>query len=282
MNDIDSLTSEDAFCLQKHLEDILTNPVRIKNYIELAASGARSEKFKDCREDSLIFLGQLKEARPIIFEKALEEIPTLFIEEIVKKDLSLPFETCYVQFTESTITGKQFVKDGIISFVDAVVVTEVSPNNFVTVTISHRYFPESRRFKLLISPLKGDVAGCMIDLLKVIFSTMTVENTVIEKKTIKVRIRSGKGLESHKIKDIVRVVKNRQTCKPLIGGTIDYSHRFEVMGHWRKCRLIGKNRAGEYNVKGHTWVVPHVKGPDKKDLITKIRMKKGDDGGQSN
>ena len=54
----------------------------------------------------------------------------------------------------------------------------------------------------------------------------------------------------------------------------DYSHRWEVRGHWRKLNegKLGKNRNGDYAVKGYTWVVAHEKGPEDKPLVKKTRV----------
>lgn len=73
---------------------------------------------------------------------------------------------------------------------------------------------------------------------------------------------------------IVRVAmkKNSSEVKPLFGDSIDWQHRWEVSGHWRKCKVIGKDRNGDYTVSGFTWVVPHVKGPESMPLIKKTRV----------
>lgn len=49
-----------------------------------------------------------------------------------------------------------------------------------------------------------------------------------------------------------------------------YSHRFDVRGHWRKVKTIGKDPEGTYCIPGHTWVSPFKKGQGnyiKKDRI---------------
>lgn len=64
---------------------------------------------------------------------------------------------------------------------------------------------------------------------------------------------------------------------------IDWSHRYEVRGHWMhfwadeaKSQLdagrLGKNRQGEYVEFGRTWRRPHEKGPEDKPLIKKVRL----------
>lgn len=55
-------------------------------------------------------------------------------------------------------------------------------------------------------------------------------------------------------------------------GSIEYSHAFTVRGHWRtleSTESIGKDRTGNRNVKGYTWVNEYVKGDG--ELVKKIR-----------
>lgn len=56
---------------------------------------------------------------------------------------------------------------------------------------------------------------------------------------------------------------------------VDWSHRWEVRGHWRKLEdgKLGKDRAGKYCIAGATWVSEHVKGPDDMPLVSKTRFK---------
>jgi len=60
------------------------------------------------------------------------------------------------------------------------------------------------------------------------------------------------------------------------GKTLEYSHRFEIRGHWRKLadNSVGKNRDGVYCVPGKTWVRPFEKGPKDAPLVKKVRVVK--------
>ena len=59
-------------------------------------------------------------------------------------------------------------------------------------------------------------------------------------------------------------------------GVIDWTHRWEVMGHWRKCKGIGKDREGVYCEPNATWIKEYVKGPEDAELIKKVRIIKGE------
>jgi hypothetical protein len=53
---------------------------------------------------------------------------------------------------------------------------------------------------------------------------------------------------------------------------VQWSHAFWVMGHWRMIRGIGKDRDGNYNVMGKTWVSEFVKNAEAGDPIRKVRI----------
>lgn len=47
-------------------------------------------------------------------------------------------------------------------------------------------------------------------------------------------------------------------------------HRFDVGGHWRQVRGLGKDREGNYVISGKTWVKNHVRGDG--EYIQKARV----------
>lgn len=68
-----------------------------------------------------------------------------------------------------------------------------------------------------------------------------------------------------------RYIKQNVEQEPTL---IEWSHRWEVMGHWRRCSTVGKDRDGNYNVIGLTWVSPHIRGEG--ELVIKTRIVKGE------
>lgn len=79
----------------------------------------------------------------------------------------------------------------------------------------------------------------------------------------------------HHIRSIVRITSKarKSYLKPITaGGTISWSHRWESRGHWRRVPTVGKDRAGEYCVKGFTWVSQSIKGPEDAPLVVKTRV----------
>lgn len=54
-------------------------------------------------------------------------------------------------------------------------------------------------------------------------------------------------------------------------GNLEYSYCFRVRGHWRRINegVLGKDRNGNYNVHGYTWVTEYTKGEG--ELAKRIR-----------
>jgi len=109
---------------------------------------------------------------------------------------------------------------------------------------------------------------------KAYVDSLNRKNTYLakEKTGRKKSIRNGKKKTYLDIKPIIYVVdKKTYNEKPAsLGHNIDWSHKFEVRGHWRKIKSIGKNRFGVYCIKNFTWIKNHIKG--KGDLVKKTRV----------
>ncbi len=66
--------------------------------------------------------------------------------------------------------------------------------------------------------------------------------------------------------------KTLAESKKLHPQVVDWKHSWEVLGHWRTVKCIGKDRDGNYGVFGKTWVNPCIKGDG--ELIKKLRIVK--------
>lgn len=88
------------------------------------------------------------------------------------------------------------------------------------------------------------------------------------------KLRAGGSREHVRIKRIVRVVprSERKAYEASVGRKVDWSHRWEVAGHWRSVAGVGKDPAGKYEVLGKTWVTNHEKGKKGEDAIPKLRV----------
>jgi hypothetical protein len=100
--------------------------------------------------------------------------------------------------------------------------------------------------------------------------------SVLGYEKVNERLRIGKGSERrvYKIREIVRVIppSQKKQTEALFSKEIDWTHRYEVRGHWRRIKGIGKDRSGRYGISNFTWVTDHVRGPEEKPLIKKARI----------
>ena len=207
-----------------------------------------------------------KEIRNHIIDDAVNLRPIVIHTKNVfeKSDLkfdtpqSLPFETCSIEaHGNSAITSLRFEEGAEPSLVWCIVFREINPARFAYAVLSSTgenlrvRFGESDYFD------KDSTGSVFAQLLIEILSRkdmVTGEERVRE--TFK---RNGKNVKFRTIVHI-RSQKKENEAPSVYGGPIDWSHRWEVRGHWRAIAGLGKNRAGEYCVAGHTWVVPHEKG----------------------
>jgi hypothetical protein len=106
---------------------------------------------------------------------------------------------------------------------------------------------------------------------------MGMENT--DETVFLPRGEGNKGkVKPHHIRQIVRIVPKKMKARiaPVTPkGQIDWSHRWEVRGHWRKVDGIGKDPEGMYIVEGWTWVNDFVKGPEELPIVKKLRLVSG-------
>lgn len=98
------------------------------------------------------------------------------------------------------------------------------------------------------------------------------EKMGLERTKIKVDLGKGKAKRRHIIREVIHISPNPVSY--ISNGTreVDWSHRFEVRGHWRRMPGIGKDREGNYCVEGFTWVKEHVRGPEELPLVKKQRV----------
>lgn len=93
------------------------------------------------------------------------------------------------------------------------------------------------------------------------------------RKSQKIRLNNKKY--RYRINSIVYISQTKKKLKcPLTNKTINWTHKWEVRGHWRNCQGLGKNRQGEYAVFNRTWILHHIKGDG--ELIKKTRLIKND------
>lgn len=188
--------------------------------------------------------------------------------------LSLPFKNIYIEHlipkdqqavndeTLGTITFNRYgiwvheKQPGEIEFVN---ISE-SPNNRGMPAIAHITAENKDRHALMLR-----VAANYVKILR-----DRKYEVGQGKAKHRIKMRDGRSI----IKKLIYIRPKRENNSTYpISESIDWSHRWVVMGHWRKTHLLGKDRNGVYCVNGYTWVVPHEKGPEGKPLISdKVRL----------
>lgn len=115
-------------------------------------------------------------------------------------------------------------------------------------------------------PLKNYVRGLLEKIKKEANSTVDLKRI----KTLKIGRKNKKKI--YQLKPVIYCSPKKETKKfnKIYGRELDWSHSWEVRGHWRKVQGLGKDRKGEYCIKGYTWINPFIKG--KGDLVKKIRI----------
>lgn len=215
---------------------------------------------------------RLKNARIFIFEQNLDKIAEELVlgsrYEGIPDVTSLPFETCYFEIKEFRAICN-CGPDGVLM---ALLAHEEKPGHIISTGMM--IHPENPPDKML-SFCTWDNKEAISNILKLIDISLRQSKLGTEKTQERFKIGTGPNKYVHKIKSIIRVSPkntNEALAQPVMGKSIDWSHRWEVRGHWRRIEGIGKNRVGDYSVMGFTWVKDHAKGPEDKILIKKTRV----------
>lgn len=108
---------------------------------------------------------------------------------------------------------------------------------------------------------------------------LSKEKMGIENVRHVVRLGTGSQKKMHRIRKVIHVTPRKNTEHYDSTRTVDWSHRWEVRGHWVKLEInangdsrLGKDRNGDYCVSGWTWRNHHVKGPEHLPLVKKVRV----------
>lgn len=170
-----------------------------------------------------------------------------------------PLEGC---FTYTILHPKE--QHSFTLKISCILVEEYEPDKYMV----YVYAPEALGMK--ISASNGVYHKAVCALLERMNSALIGSESV--KEHVKMKIRGEKIVKTIRKITYVRAKKSDSFKSPVTGRDIDWSHRWFVRGHWRKCDSLGKNRAGEYCVKGHTWVSEHVKGPEHLETVSKVHL----------
>jgi hypothetical protein len=114
------------------------------------------------------------------------------------------------------------------------------------------------------SPNKGNMANfdnekfsdLVLNMIKP-FLLLLGDKQSVQGKGRKIKVRSN-GNKTY-LRETYVSSKRYISKDSSIPTNIAWTHCFDVCGHWRKVKGIGKNRQGERTVKGYTWISPFEK-----------------------
>lgn len=224
-------------------------------------------------------LNHIKEAQSFVFFNW--EDKHYFTSEIKEQDLDLPFRVCAFELDSGGVGGRFNGYDGTSEDYPSVyclIAEELSPKNIIFYILTHsennglkiewihndvknreRWLHYKSLVRTYLEKLNGSSHGHQSPRTLVKWKENGEKKQTRITKVIYVRSKNSSGEVVHK------------------GRAVQWSHAFWVMGHWRDISGIGKDRDGNYNVKGKTWVVPHVKNAELGDPVNKIRVAKNID-----
>lgn len=191
--------------------------------------------------------------------------------------IDLPFKKCLFQIKTGFFFAMDAVWDGFAKKqlgVETFLIEEKSPLNYDIFIFS--IDKESRklgfhRYHYGVLPNKEYLQ--ILSLIQTILNNLRGQSFAREivNESFKTKVKGKK--QQIKISNVTHVYPNKnETPKGLHGRNLEWSHRWEVRGHWRKIIGVGKDRTGAYNQTGFTWVVNHEKGPLEKELVQKITV----------
>lgn len=135
------------------------------------------------------------------------------------------------------------------------------------ILIENDKHPEIVRYRQMFS-FQNFCDDIAIDSLGHLLLTLNEKDSVMSKSRPSLKTRSGQDI----IVPIVYVSDKKTINKfqALESTPIEWTHSWEVIGHWRTIKGLGKDQQGNRTVEGKTWVSACVKGDG--ELIKKVRV----------
>lgn len=192
--------------------------------------------------------------------------------------IALPFQTVFFESTSETglFQNKITEIDGSAPYMMGLLAHEQAPGDYLF-CFFNQGSALAHDVEIAISDKTISTYRSLKAVTEILCRTLHESRMVTEKVHQKIKLKPPGGEKRHhRIREVIRICSRKEYAakklSPLFGGHVDFSHRWEVSGHFRKITGIGKDRAGSYIVHGYTWVKEHERGPDGKPLIKKTRV----------
>lgn len=230
-----------------------------------------------------------KDARPIFVSTEMK-----FGEQVEARDMirdgelfSMPFPCCWFEMISKegrNISVHMDLKT-YETQINAVLIKEINPMRYEIATFFEVFTKVPRRAQHLC--LVEDTHDILFFLkswpildgfMKKVIDSLKGGRLISEQVNRVTHVPMPERLGKTKVKEISQIIhvvpkkSKKEDVVPIFRGTIDWSHRWEVMGHWRRVSGIGKDRNGVHCLPGLTWVREHEKGPEEAVLVKKMRV----------
>lgn len=217
------------------------------------------------------FRAMVSETVPFVFFPTEKNQPVPIPTD---SELDLPFKSCFFEMLGTSLTSVD--EGGEVINGEGLLVYEVRPreyNMFLLICFPNES-PKRYTVYALDSKGFGRLSEHILGMVRILLDRLNVEEAgfVNPRQVIKAKV-GGEKIQ-HRISKLVYVCpkKARAQVEAASSKEIDWSHRFEVRGHWRRTEGVGKDREGNYCVEGYTWVREHVRGPEHLPLVKKTRV----------
>jgi len=223
------------------------------------------------------FYGDVSSIVPFVFVPR-DEIQTIDAR-LHDETLDLPFKSCFFEMLGAPIT--EINEQGAVATIDGILIHEMSPKTYNMMllmcevpVLSPRSAPRRYTIYAMDSRNMGKLSVHIVGIVRNLLEQLTHQETGVINPRHSVKMKVNGQKLTHRINKIVYVSpkSQRHVAQAHASKEIDWSHRFEVRGHWRKVDTIGKDREGLYCVEGFTWVKEHVRGPEHLPVIKKTRV----------
>jgi hypothetical protein len=225
------------------------------------------------------FQTYLEQCHPFVFLPEQKDSPAEL--DYSEEMLDLPYPCMHIEVQDSFITvpkPEDYAIDGMTeftpSYLGSFIVREMGPREYRF--LLNMYSKSGQ--PIMIECGRDENRGKMMELfkfanslLKIYLERLNREKIGVEKQEGVRHLGEGKNKKFYKLRPITHVSPKTTYVKSrsVTGKEIDWSHRWEVRGHWRTVKGVGKDREGNYIVKGFTWISNFVKGPETAPLIKK-------------
>ena len=221
------------------------------------------------KDNSDLFISIVEDIEVFVFASK-QEYPT----EIPEQDedfIDAPFRNFSFEVLGKAITVSH--SDEPECNIECVVVHEKKPKQFIFFIL----YKITGRYVVFAEELsENNTVSVSINNLVILYTQrITREASGTEKTGLRVKLRYGNEKKLIKLKRIIHIAPKSQKERYALNNLrqIDWHSRWTQRGHWRDIGdKVGKDRNGAYCIKGKTWVVECVKGPEDKPLIRKTRI----------